>query len=185
MVIVSRCLSCGLKVDQPIGKGRPRLYCSSRCRMAALRHRRAAALGGWASVPAPTPHVEGLTTTKRPRSRRRSRSCPACRRILTRPSASRSPPAGRRCACSTAPARWPVASTPGAASTHPRRSPPSCASTSNRMGADMVVSSSVCRAGNRSRNLRAAADGASGAPMPAATLAAALPSGRPSQTERT
>jgi endogenous inhibitor of DNA gyrase (YacG/DUF329 family) len=61
MVIVSRCLSCGLKVDQPIGKGRPRLYCSSRCRMAALRHRRAAAMGGWASVPAPTPHVDGLS----------------------------------------------------------------------------------------------------------------------------
>ena len=47
------------EVDQPIGKGRPRLYCSSRCRMAALRHRRAA-LAGSASVPAPTPHVDDL-----------------------------------------------------------------------------------------------------------------------------
>ena len=52
-------------------------------------------------------------------------------------------------------------------------------------GADMVVVERCLSCGNPSRNPRAAADGASGAPMPAGTPAVALPSGRPSQTERT
>ena len=60
MVIVSRCLICGSKVDQPIGKGRPRLCCSSRCKMVAFRRRRASAESAWMVSPSPSPRVEGL-----------------------------------------------------------------------------------------------------------------------------
>ena len=49
MVLISRCLSCGRKVDQPPGKGRPRLYCSRACKARAYRRRRIARFSPWAA----------------------------------------------------------------------------------------------------------------------------------------